>query len=255
MFRYLIVATLVDTINLSTMWPALYINELNIMSVELSCKFFYYALYVFYQFSPWLLVLSTLERYLSVKFQNRFKFRNEFKYQLLVMLIIFLVIVFIDFPSFYFYGLYNNSTFCQVDYTIGIYLDVFNSIIASLVPFVAMILINGLIMHQLVKQKKKLQRNRKEFKKEIQYFRTVFAVSLYFLLCNLPFCILTIIYNALSIKYSETFIFYFLNALTFFYCSFNFFIFMLSNKLFRSNFFSMFCCKSKAVHSLVMTRY
>ena len=241
MFRYLIVATLVDTINLSTMWPALYINELNIMSVELSCKFFFYAIYVFYQFSPWLLVLSTLERYLSVKFQNRFKFRNEFKYQLLIMIIIFLMTVILDFPVFYYYSLHHNSTYCHVDYSIGIYIDVFNSLVAAIIPFFVMILLNGLIVHLLITQKQKL--HRKEFKKEIQYFKTMLAVSSYFLLCNLPFCILIVINDAMVIKYTHTLHFFVLNALTFLYCAFNFLVYMLSNKLFRSYFWSMFCCK------------
>jgi hypothetical protein len=236
MFRYMIIAMIIDSFNVLTAWPSIFPYAFKTNRIVFICKFFYYLVYVFYQFSPWVIVISTLDRYLSVKYENRFKFRKDFKYQAIAVLIIFLVLVLIDFPFYHFYSLDSNMTLCTADFSIGFYLNCLDLLIATVIPFILMMSLNSLTAYQLIHRKKRLQKNKKKFKKEIQYFKTTLALCLYFLFLNLPFCILTVVCNSMNIQYLNTLIFYICNALTYFYSSFNCFIYFLFNKRIRHHF-------------------
>ena len=79
LFRYFIVTTIVDSINMFLIWPFNFQDAFQINSSQISCKLFNYLPRVFYQLSPWINVLISIDRLLAVKFAHKFKFRNELK--------------------------------------------------------------------------------------------------------------------------------------------------------------------------------
>ena len=256
LFRYLIVATIFDTINFLFIWPsdlpeAFYMNKYAII-----CKLYQYLSYMAYQFSIWIIVLSSVDRYLAVKFPTKFKIRNKFKYQAIAMVTIFVILLLIDIPYLMYYDIYgdSNETYCGYNpesISLGFYMDLLNSFISSIVPFIIIMLTTALIAHHLITKKLKLQQNRKNFEKELQFVKIIGAMDLFYLACTIPFCVLTVTYDALGINYFGRLEFNIVNFLTYVYSSCEFFIYFSCNKLFRTYFLSMIgCCrKSKPVSS------
>ena len=240
MFRYLVFATVVDTFNILSTWPIIYANFFQLNNLELNCKVFFYAVYVGFQFSPLLILVSTIDRYITVKGTIMFVFRKKLKYQILVILAIFLSLLAIDSPFFIYYKLGANETGCQpINVTTSTYLDILDGLIAAVIPFVLMILFNSLIACKLINQKAKLHQNRRKIKKDTLHFKTTCAICLYFLFCNLPFCIFTVTNDLLGIDYIGTFTFFILNTLTYVYSSCNLFVYILANRIFRNHFKQM----------------
>ena len=111
MFRYLIAATLFDTINVLLSVPFVFPEPFQIYKNSFSCKLFNYLTYIVYNISPWILSLSSIDRYLSIKYPKGFDFRNKFKFQFFAMVIIFFSISLIDVPYLIFYEV-SNKTDC-----------------------------------------------------------------------------------------------------------------------------------------------
>jgi hypothetical protein len=99
-FRYFLVTTGNNSFVLLTMWfycmPDLFLMNSN----SLSCKLTQYFGYLFYQFCPWIIVLNSFDRYLSVHFPTKFEFRTKLKYQVLALSIIFFNVKFDRFSIF-----------------------------------------------------------------------------------------------------------------------------------------------------------
>ena len=74
LFRYLIVATIVETISVSFIWASGFPNVFGINSYDINCKMYVYLSFVFLQFGPWINVLGSIDRYLSVKHPTKFYF-------------------------------------------------------------------------------------------------------------------------------------------------------------------------------------
>ena len=79
-------------------------------------------------------------------------------------------------------------------------------------------------------------------------------MNLFFLSCDLPIYIYTETYDILGIQYVGTYGFVFLNYLTFFYSSLNFFVYFSCNKLFRAYVSSIICfCRKNNKNDVVNT--
>ena len=241
MFRYLIAATIFDTINVLLSWPSVYPDAFQVNNLPISCKLYIYLFYIPFQASPWIIALSSVDRYLSIKYPKSLNFRNQFKYQLLAIIIILIGILLIDIPFYIYHDVLSNETGCvPTEYKIEFYLDVLDALISTIIPFIIMILSTILTSCLIVSQKAKLQKdNSKKFQKEMQLIKVLLAMDIYFLICNLPYCILTIVDDVLAINYFGTFSFYILNALTYVFSSCDFIIYFSFNKLFRKHFLSM----------------
>ena len=255
LFRYFIIATITDTLNFLFIWPANAPDFFKMNTYAIICKLYQYLSYIAYQLSVWIIVLSSIDRYLAVKYSNRFNFRNEFKYQAGAILTILIVLMVVDIPFLLFYDIYEdgNQSFCGYNPTyisLGFYMDLLNSFISVFVPFFVMISTTILIGHHLIKHKLKLQQNRTNFQKEKQLVKTLCGMSLFYLACTLPFCILTVTYDALGINYFGTLEFSIVNFLTYVYSSCDFFIYLSCNKLFRQYFFYIISCGRKPMARL-----
>ena len=125
------------------------------------------------------------------------------------------------------------------NYKIQLYLDVLNLLLALLIPFSIMTISTYLIWYELSKKRTNLQENRKRFEKDLQLLKTLCFMDVYFLLCNLPYCIYIIVYDLLQINAIETLGFFIVCIFSYIFSSFNFFIYFFFNKRFFEYFLSM----------------
>ena len=246
-FRYSIVSVVNDSFVLITMWPYNFPEAFQMNTSSISCKLSQYFGYLFYQFCSWIIVLSSIDRLLSVKYATRFQFRNKLKYQALALSVIFVVILFLDIPFYSYFDIHvqsNNSTLCATnDIFIQFYIDLTNLLISTIIPFFIMVLCTILIGHTLITQKSRLMENRRTYKKELQYVKVLYALDAFFLICNLPFCIQQLISDGFTINnkpyFFQTFIFNVTNSIIYIQNAFAFFVYFISNKGFRKYFLSI----------------
>ena len=246
MFRYLLLNNIINMFNLFMIWPSSLPNVFKMNTSGLNCKLKQYISYVVYEYSPWLLVVCDVDRLMSVKYSTRFQFRLQSKYQAFIVILILIILMLIDIPFLFVYDIRDageNSTVCgygEANYKIGFYLDLMVLFIALIIPFIIMIVSSVIIAHHLITHKKKLEGNKKrKFNKELKFVKVIFAVSLFSLICNLPYSILVITYALSSISYFNSFLFIIVNDITFIDFSFKFFVYLFSNKLFRKEFLSL----------------
>jgi hypothetical protein len=251
-FRYLIVLTGFDTFVLLTIWPYNLPDLFLMRNVALSCKLVQYMSYIAYQFCPWIIVISSIDRYMAVKYPSKYQFRNDLKYQASILSAVFIVLVFTDIPFYLYYDIFSsaNQTFCgTVDVFTGFYIDLANLLISTILPFSLMILTTCLIARELYTQRLKLEKNKKRFNRELQFIKVMCAMDLFFLICNLPFCIQMIVYDVLAMHdifyFFWTFIYDLTDFLIFIHCTCSFFLYFLFNRRFRYYFYLMIGIRRK----------
>ena len=134
-------------------------------------------------------------------------------------------------PNFIFDGL-SNVTWCTV------------------IPFFIMFLSTCIILHYLITQRRRLQRNNTNYRREKDFAKSVLSMDLWFLICYTPYCIFcflryTQVYNDVNnddlwrLAFNSTAIFAIVET------SCNFFIYYFCNALFKEYFLSMICCCRK----------
>jgi hypothetical protein len=254
MFRYYIAATVIDTINVLATPLYVFPEYTGFNTNQLSCKLINFITNVFYIMSPWTVVLACLDRYLSVKYPNRFEFTKDLRCQILALIIVYCVITLINTPFYIFSVLGDNQTFCYIaaDFNIQYSMDIFNAFQATFVPFFIMMLTSLLTTRQLIINKKKF--NKREFRNEMKFVKIMLAMNFFFLATNLPYSIVNVVYYTIGISDFTDYFSYdislFLNNI---YYSCDFFVFFLSNRLFRQCFFKLIhsCKRNNRVTPMV----
>jgi hypothetical protein len=87
-FRYFIASEIVGSLNLIFSWLLILPILLKWDAPVAYCKISYYLLYFTYSTYPWISVVNSIDRYLSIKYLSKFQFRKETKYQILILLIV-----------------------------------------------------------------------------------------------------------------------------------------------------------------------
>ena len=238
LFRYLILSTISDIISIILMWQSYY--DSIIRNNFVICKIYRFFAYIPYQFSTWMICVSSVDRFLSVKYPYRFKIRSELRFQIFIVSIVLIGLISVNLP----YGFYNsinnnkNMSLCSYDdesVKIGFYLDILNGLTTVVVPFIIMVISTILIAHQLIKQKKRVDKNRKEFDREMKFAKVALSMDLWFVVCTLPFFLVAVVADVTADTsyrlYLDGFAF-----LTNCFVSLDFFVFLAANKLFRQEF-------------------
>ena len=253
MFRYLFIISITNILNILSVWPISFQDFFLISSNSLSCKLYLYLNETIGISGAWILVLSSFDRYLSIKHPH-LKFRNKFKYQISSILSIVLIIGLINIPIIHYFDIRiaPNRTICFTnDFYTFIYVNVTTSFLWIILPFLIMIISSLLIIYTLIQLKKAFKKD-KQYRKLIKFAQLIVYLDFYFLACNLPGGILNISYSILVINdfnyvinNAATYNFFmtFTTVLNDFYFAFDFFVFLCCNKLFRKYFFSM-CSKT-----------
>ena len=192
-------AIITETISVTFSWASAYANTFGINSYDINCKMYVYLSFIFCVIGPWINILSWVDRYLSVKHPIEFKFRKEFKYQVLAVLFTCCLIILLDIPYLVYVGVMDNICSTTSMMT-GIYLTFLLGLNLQLIlPSICMIILNSMIIHKLIIKRKKLN---KKLTKEVKLAKVLFSINLVFLILNLPFflsasniyCVLTYLY-------------------------------------------------------------
>ena len=218
---------------------------------------------LFNNYTGWIIVLSLIDQFLSVRYSSKFQFRKKLKFQLLAILITFMALLCIDAPYIVYDDIYfyNNESKCITGNAyIDFYVSVTNTLTSAIIPFVLMIIFSGLIGHFLIRHRKNLQIRRKT-RKELRMVKLWFATSLFFLICTLPFYIQGLVHDLISFHdpnfFFSDYLFDFLYSITWMFShvpnSFEIFVCLSTNKVFRDYFFSIFILKKNRVTPTTVT--
>lgn len=250
LFRFYIMSAISDSIYVFFIWPFNFQNAFGMNKNKFACRLYQYLQYLFYHLCSWIVVLTSIDRYVSVLHPRKFTLQNKLKYQLSAILIIFFVLALIDIPNYKFFDVYldaSNETVCDtLDQLNGLYLNIMNGILAAVIPFIIMIWCTYVISRYYISQKIQLKKtNQKLFKKEEKFARIMLIMDAIFLVLNMPFSIQVIIFNILTIKKidaaSSKFLIYDLtDAMTFIFSSFRIFFYIAFNKVIRIQVFKLF---------------
>ena len=256
-FRYFMTSEIVASAILITMWAYSMLVQSNIEVSRIFCKPLTWLLYSFYHFYPWVNVLNSVDRFLTLKYSTKFKITQKLKYQVLALFTIFLIILLLNIPIYLNVNKTNNDTICDFfDKQTGFYFYLFNLIISCIIPFTLMIFSTCLVLNYFIRQKVKLKQNIKNYKREKDFIKSVLTLDLWFLICYSPFCIMSFLNYSLDFNYIDADIWNFVFDLSVILAmaeiSCNFFIYLLSNKLFRSYFISMIICRERRQNNLTV---
>ena len=254
MFFYLAISNITNLLLMLTIWPvSLARPAFKFDTLRFSCQFFTYITFVLSDLGPCMLLMSSLDRLASVKYSRKFQFRNKFKYQLLIVLIVIASITILNVPLFIYMDLfefiYPNITFkvCYLgaqNQSIANYIWIKSYMVSLFIPIILMLTSTILIAHHLIKSKKKFNSSRTKFKKEIRYVRIVVSVDLFYLFTNCPSLIIGLLQVIMQVSLMNIY-FKFLNILLAIYLSADFFLYYWCNKLFRDYVKNVFKCNKK----------
>jgi hypothetical protein len=253
MFFYLAITNILNLLMMLTVWPnSLATNAFKTKTLSFSCKFFTFLSFYLSDLGPCVLLLSSLDRLASVKYSQKFQFRNKLKYQILIVLVISLAVAGLNLPVVMYMDLvalkYNNVTYivCTFDLydfvPISKYILVKSSFVSLFIPFFLMLLSTILIAHHLVKHKRKFNSSRTKFKKEVRYVRVVISVDFFYFITNSPTLCKGLIYVFTNNYDDNIWLMAFLNILLEIYLSADFFLYYWCNKLFRDHVKIIFHC-------------
>ena len=253
MFRLLTVTSIWNFFYIFMLWPFNFPDFFQINVNVSICKLVIYFGYIFYSFSPWLVLLCSFDRVLIVVYPTKFKFRNKFKFQFIVTFLLLFIVCLLNIPFGYFSDLNGslNDTYCgytETLYLISIKIDLYLSILFFFLPFFLMILCTAVISFTLIK--KRTIRNAEQHEKDKQFIITLFSLDLFYFICNLPYIVYILSYDAFDLVYFNTTGYIIFNHFFTIHISFNVFVNFFSNKLFRNYIFNIGSQNNNRIHPI-----
>ena len=244
-FRYFIISEVVGCLNIILVWLLLIPSLTNWNFPVVYCKILTYLMYCTYNFYPWCSVLNSIDRFISVKYQAKFKFRKELKNQLLVVAGCFMVFMLTNIP-FILYEEKNSNVFCMIiDVNIGFKIYLVQLIVSSILPCTLMTISIIFSVRHLMAQRRKFfnRKNRRKYRRERNFLKNILFMEVWFLICYSPICIGSFLQYTLDFNYINKSFWMLLmslfNILSLVQSTCNFFVFLMSNKVFRKYFLSI----------------
>jgi hypothetical protein len=231
LFKYLFVATIFDTINALYTWIFNYQEFFFINKNVLCCKLIHYFGHVTFLFNPWINVLISMDTYGAVKFPTKFQFRNTHKFQIKIIVCTFICLFLANIPYLIYLNIIPAEGCATQSVEEAFYLNLYFTILLILVPAILMISTNCLIFYQLVSIRRNSNKN--NYNDAVKLLRVSLGMNLFFLFTYFPYR-LSMIIN-MNFPFIVYVCLFFLESV---YNSFNFIIYIISNRLFRER------CKS-----------
>ena len=248
MFRYFMVNEIFGSICLLFTWihyiPIIF--ELNVSSSY--CKIVIYTAYVLYCSYPWIYVLNSVDRLISLKYPFKFQLRKKFKTQALMIGSILLVFTFsnVTYLVYEERGLINGTFLCSVnDRKIAIIITGVNFIFSNFISSCIIVTITCLLAHYLITQKQVIQEERSNFKREIQFIKCILTMDIWFIITTTPFAITDLLQYMLDPFILTTNTWQLIHniciLLVLVQTSSNFLVLLLCNKRLRQSYKAIFC--------------
>jgi hypothetical protein len=202
----------------------------------------------------WLLVVLSIDRYLSVSYPNKFLFRKNHLFQSFICCFIFLYNTFY-FTSSWFYYLKetrtNETNQTKISYKcvpFSIEVDIMEMFQQTLGPFSFMILFTMLTIKNLLRSRKINNNNsnglsNKTISNDKKFVISSIAITILFLLFNLPYFIFNFLNDYTTVFVNVNNLFKLLESLTYFFLYIN----LCSTFFINSCVNSMFKCELKSI--------
>jgi hypothetical protein len=253
---------------------SLSIGEDKQLRSDVICKFKSFLVSWGAQLSSWLQVMITFDRILSVNFSNRFKQLRKRKFILMIILLIFVALAFINGINFFYYlkevnvvntaqtrlntSIANASeelaeTVCTSDATVVFIRDMVIILFRTVVPFIITFVLNLLLIRCLMSSKRKLKKTAANLHRERQFAFTIIALNVFFFLTQLPLGASLILLNIEQHAAISTnamlinFAFYVSVYVGLLFNTFSFLVYLCFNKIFRKEFFLMLVSIKKKI--------
>jgi hypothetical protein len=214
---------------------------------NIGCKIYNFFSYGLDALSPWCLVYISIEKFISVAYPNkRFIFKknkNQIIYFILLFLFNILYHLNIPFSMEIFRVDFDNSSSCDFINNNGIIINNMDLVNCVLAPIFLMILFSLLLIIFIFKSRRRVHLNNSDreierLKRDIKFSISLLSINLLFILLNLPFTIFIVLPY-----YDDDEIFVTLSYICFLSYAINFYLLLLTNSLFRSEFYSLFLAK------------
>ena len=169
---------------------------------NLTCKFRYYYGNVNYSTCSWLLVVVSLDRFLSISYPHKFIYRQKTYFQIIVcFFVIGLNACFYTSSFFYYLQMINETNNQTIKYKCipnGIWIEIMKLLEQFIIPFILMILFTLLTAKNLYRSRKinSSFSNNKSTKSNCmdrKFTITSIIINILFLLFNLPYFLLFMI--------------------------------------------------------------
>jgi hypothetical protein len=221
-----------------------YNYDLTIIS-NLSCKLWYYINYVTCNYSTWLVLYISLDRFISIKYPARRFTLRKTRNQLFAFLVIIIInsILFIPIP--FYFDLVENDTItdppslqCNFYDLNAIYIVSYLDLtFRLLIPFLFMVLITIILIYTLIESRRRIITNflpeqNQTFNKEIKLAVSSICLNLIYILTQAPISFTDLFCTNNCLLIVTNFTYY----LSYLYYGINFYIILLTNTLFRSSF-------------------
>jgi hypothetical protein len=211
---------------------------------SIACKLYNTFFYGIDSLSPWCLAYITFEKFISIAYSEKFFKRKKTQIVFFLLLCLYNFIFHVNIPFSVDILIKNNITVCDfVDNKwkdIIIYLDIVNCVLG---PFFIMISFASLLIGAIFKVRRRVnfnnnEREKRRLKQDIKFVISLFTMILFFIILQSPIEYATFLTGfPFSDIYILTSYAYFLTY------SINFYILILTNNLFRKEFFTLFLKK------------
>ena len=226
------------------------------------CIAILYTFRIGVQMYAWLNVMAAWDRMMCVTFPIRFKFIYERKFLYTAASILFIFVLLINTPNFFFKIItitspVDNSTqiFCTTSISnLVLARDAISQLMRTVLPFILELILNVILIHKLIQSRKRTHVIG-SLKREYKFAFTIVVLNFAFILTSLPLLISIVYLNLLNYQFksqtsSETlFVANFFYSIAILFASFmpitTFFVNIACNKLFRHEFCAMLCCKKR----------
>ena len=129
-------------------------------------------------------------------------------------------------------------SYCQVtNFILALGNSINQTLLATLIPGILMIVSTILIYKKLSDQRKKLNQTKKEF----SFLKILISLYVFFLVCTVPFALSAISCYIMKKPFFGSLLYEITNYLATLYVSFDFFVYIFSNRRFRDECAKMFC--------------
>ncbi|CAF1040265.1 unnamed protein product [Brachionus calyciflorus] len=188
----LIIAILIIFLNMNLMFYS-----------TISCILYFVIMLIIYQSISWLNVIICADRLLFVLYPNKFKFAKNKQILCLILLVMFVMIILVNVPSFFFqlYEIKSNSSisnttvvtqFCTASFEISTARETLAILWRIIIPFILMFVMNIFLIVKVKESKKKFSKNNNQ---EFRFVFTVIVSTLIFLIILIPNLVLAVYSN------------------------------------------------------------
>ena len=212
------------------------------------CKIIYYFVYMIPSFSIWVLVVISIDRFLSIVYPTRFLFRKLKRNQILALFLVFIFqsIYWLPVPFLAYISINNGTTNETVSYYCEygtITVDIMDLFYSSLFPLFLMFISTSLTLKTIFRSRMKSQNNHQQQNqsaikpKDIKFAISSISLNVFFFIFNIPLTVYSLIHNFFKLEsefkellYSVCELLFHVNYSTLFFVSYYF------NSIFRKEF-------------------